>query len=146
MEDGHTQLGYVISLTDGKKRCTIWWKSRKSRRIAKSTIEAEALSVGEAIEGLIYFNRLWEEVVGGKKLEALVKTDSKTLMIGIKSSTEVSSKRLKIDIAAIRETIESREVKEVQWVKGKHQIADVLSKSGVSKENIREYVDVLERV
>ena len=141
IEDGHTQLGYVISLTDGKKRCTIWWKSRKSRRIAKSTIEAEALSVGEAIEGLIYFNRLWEEVVGKRKLKALVKTDSKTLMTAIKSSTGVSSKRLKIDIAAIRETIESGEIKEVQWVQGKHQIADVLTKSGVSEENIRKYVE-----
>ena len=141
IEDGHTQLGYIISLTDGKKRCTIWWKSRKSRRIAKSTIEAEALSVGEAIEGLIYFNRLWEEVVGERKLEAVVKTDSKTLMTAIKSSTGVSSKRLKIDIAAIREAIESGEIKEVQWVQGKHQIADVLTKSRVSEESIRKYVE-----
>ena len=141
VEDGHTQLGYIISLTDGKNRCPIWWKSRKSRRVAKSTIEAEALSVGEAIEGLIYFNHLWEEVVGGRKLDALVKTDSKTLMTAIKSSTGVSSKRLKIDMAAIRETIESGEVKEVQWVQGKHQIADVLTKSGVSEESIRLYVE-----
>ena len=43
VEDGHTQIGYVISVTDGK-RCPIWWKSRKSRRVAKSTIEAEALT------------------------------------------------------------------------------------------------------
>ena len=141
IEDGHTQLGYVISLTDGKKRCTIWWKSRKARRIAKSTIEAEALSVGEAIEGVIYLNKLWEEVVGERKLEALVKTDSKTLMTAIRSSTGVSSKRLKIDIAAIRETMESGEIKEVQWIQGKHQIADVLTKSGVSEESIRNYVE-----
>ena len=141
IEDGHTQLGYVISLTDGKKRCTVWWKSRKSRRIAKFTIEAEALSVGEAIEGLIYFNRLWKEIVGGRKLEALVKTDSKTLMTAVKSSTGVSSKRLKIDIAAIRETIASEEIKEVQWIQGKHQVADVLTKSGVSEEIIRKYVE-----
>ena len=140
IEDGHTQLGYIISLTDGRKRCAIWWKSRKSRRVAKSTIEAEALSVGEAVEGLVYFNKLWEEVVGGRKLDALVKTDSRTLMTAIKSSTGVSSKRLKIDIAAIRETIESGEIKEVQWVSGKYQIADVLTKSGVSEENIRSYV------
>ena len=58
IEDGHTQLGYIIALTDGKKRCPIWWKSRKSRRVAKSTIEAEVLSVGEVIEGVIYFNKL----------------------------------------------------------------------------------------
>ena len=141
VEDGHTQIGYIISVTDGKKRCPIWWKSRKSRRVAKSTIEAEALSVGEAIERVVYLNSLWAEIVGERKLKAFVKTDSKTLMTAIKSSTGVSSKRLKIDIAAIRETIELGEISEVQWVQGKHQVADVLTKSGVSEENIREYLE-----
>ena len=141
VEDGHTQIGYIISVADGKRRCPIWWKSRKSRRVAKSTIEAEALSVGEAIEGLVYLNSLWEEIVGERKLKAFVKTDSRTLMTAIKSSTGVSSKRLKIDIAAIRETIESGEISEVQWVQGKHQVADVLTKSGVSEENIRDYLE-----
>ena len=141
VEDGHTQIGYIISVTDGKKRSTIWWKSRKSRRVAKSTIEAEALSVGEAIEGVVYLNSLWAEIVGERKLKAFVKTDSQTLMTAIKSSTGVSNKRLKIDIAAIRETIEFGEISEVQWVQGKHQVADVLTKSGVSEENIREYLE-----
>ena len=141
IEDGHTQLGYIISLTDGEKRCPIWWKSRKARRVAKSTIEAEALSVGEVIEGVIYFNKLWEEIVGGRKLEAVVKTDSRTLMTAIKSSTGVSSKRLKIDMAAIKETIEAGEIKEVQWVQGKQQIADVLTKAGVLEDSIRNYIE-----
>ena len=105
VEDGHTQIGYVISATDGKRRCPIWWKLRKSRRVAKSTIEAEALSVGEAIEGLVYLNSLWEEIVGERKLKAIVKTDGRTLMTAIKSSTGVSSKTLKINVTAIRETI-----------------------------------------
>ena len=141
IEDGHTQIGYIISLTDGKRRCPIWWKSRKARRVAKSTIEAEALSVGEAIEGLVYFNKLWEEIVGEGKLKAIVKTDSKTLMTAIKSSTGVSSKRLKIDMAAIRETVELGEIEEVMWIRGKQQIADILTKSGVSEENIRDYLE-----
>ena len=141
VEDGHTQLGYIISLTDGRRRCPMWWKSRKSRRVAKSTIEAEALSVGEVIEGVIYFNRLWEEIVGDRKLKAVVKTDSRTLMTAIKSSTGVSSKRLKIEIAAIRETIETGEIQEVQWIAGKKQIADILTKAGVSEEVVRAYVE-----
>ena len=119
----------------------MWWKSRKSRRVAKSTIEAEALSVGEVIEGVIYFNRLWEEIVGDRKLKAVVKTDSRTLMTAIKSSTGVSSKRLKIEIAAIRETIETGEIQEVQWIAGKKQIADILTKAGVSEEVVRAYVE-----
>ena len=50
-------------------------------------------------------------------------------------------RRGKIDIAAIKETIETGEITEVKWIKGKHQIADVLTKSGVSEENIRNYME-----
>ena len=85
VEDGYTQIRYVISVTDGK-RCPTWWKSRKLRRVAKSTAEAEALSVGETIEGLVCLNAVWEEIVGERKLKALVKTDSRTLMTAIKLS------------------------------------------------------------
>ena len=70
-----------------------------------------------------------------------MKTDSKTLMTAIKSSTGVSSKRLKIDMAAIRETVELGEIEEVMWIRGKQQIADILTKSGVSEENIRNYLE-----
>ena len=38
-------------------------------------------------------------------------TGSRTLMTAIKSSTGASSKRLKVDIVAIRETIKSGEIK-----------------------------------
>ena len=99
------------------------------RIVAKSTIEAKAVSAGEAIEGLVYLNSLWEEIVGGRKLKAVVKADSRTLMTEINSSTGVSSKRLKIDIVAIRETAQSGEINEVQWIQI-HQVADVLTNSG----------------
>ena len=99
----------------------------------------KGLSVGEAIEGLVYVNSLWEEIVGERELKAFVRTDNRTL--SIKSSTGVSSKRLKIDIVAIRETIDSGEISEVQWIQGNHQVADVLTKSGVLEENIRDYLE-----
>ncbi len=140
VDEEQTQIGYIISLTDDKGRCPIWWKSRKAKRVAKSTIEAEALGVGEGIEGGIYFNELWKEVVGGRKIDIRVRTDSKTLTKAIKSTTGVSSKRLKIDIAAIKETIERGEVTEVEWVKGKEQVADVLTKRGVSEDIMSAYI------
>ena len=140
VEDEQTQIGYIISLTDDSGICPIWWKSRKARRVAKSTIEAEALGVGEAIEGGIYFNELWKEIVGGRKIDIRVRTDSKTLSKAIKSSTGVSSKRLKIDIAAIRETLERGEIKEIEWVPGKEQVADVLTKRGASEDMMVRYI------
>ena len=29
----------------------------------------------------------------------------------------------------------------MQWIQGKHQVGNVLSKSGVSEENIRDYLE-----
>lgn len=140
IDDENTQIGYIISLSDGSKRCPIWWRSRKARRVAKATIEAEALSLGESLEGGIYFNHLWKEIVGGADLDVIARTDSKTLVKAIKSNTGVSSKRLKIDLAAIKEAVERGEVGEVEWVKSGEQIADVFTKRGVCVENLCSYV------
>ena len=61
-------------------------------------------------------------------------------MKAIKSTTGVSSKRLKIDLAAIRESIETGEVEEVIWVPGKQQVADIHIKAGVAANNILNFV------
>ena len=46
-----SQTGYIISLIDERgNRAPIYWKSHKTRRIARSTLEAETLSIVEAAE------------------------------------------------------------------------------------------------
>ena len=84
---------------------------------------------------------MWKEVTGERKLNVKVKTDSKTLTRAIKSATGVSSKRLKIDIACIKEAIEMEEITEVEWISGSEQVADVLTKRGVSGDLMRKYVE-----
>ena len=36
VEDGHTQIGYAISLADGKRRCPIWLEVKKIEKSSKT--------------------------------------------------------------------------------------------------------------
>ena len=59
-------------------------------------------------------------------------TDCRSLHDNIKSNKAVSEKRLRLEIAAIREAIQREIIKESVWVSTENQIADVLTKRGVS--------------
>ena len=140
VDDEKSQLGYIISIADeNNKRCPLYWKSQRAKRVAKSTIEAEALSVGEAAEAAIYLKKIWDEIVGTSG-GITINTDSKTLEKAITSTSGVKSKRLRIDIAAIKEMIETSEIQEIKWIRTQEQIADILTKRGVHDQVIREYV------
>ena len=135
-----SQIGYIISLRDGYgNRCPIFWKSVRAKRVARTVVEAEALGFCEAAEMTIYLNKLMAEVIGTNTAEILVRTDNMTLRNGLNSSTGLKSRRLRIDIAAIREMILRREI-QVEWVDANQQLADVLTKTDVSKRAIRKYM------
>ena len=141
VEGVDSQIGYIVSLVDQQgKRCPIIWKSNKAKRVAKSTIEAEALSLGEAAEAGIYLNKIFKEVTGTKNVPIIIKTDSKTLESSMKTTTGVKSKRLRIEMAAMKEMLEKGEINGIDWVNTKEQVADILTKSKVNDVNIRKYI------
>lgn len=139
--DGHSQMGYIISVKDKHgHRCPLFWKSRVAKRVAKSTLEAEALGVGEAAEAAIYLKKIWQEITMEQELPILIKTDSRTLERAVKSTSLVLSRRLRIDIAALREMIVEREIESLEWISSKDQVADGLTKEGVNMERIFKYI------
>ena len=123
-------------------KCPIAWKSRVSRRVVKSTIEAEALGMGDGMEMAVYINELWMELTGEGKMNVVVKTDSKTLERAIKSSNGVVSRRLRIDIAALRQMIERKELNTVEWVCSGEQVADCLTKEKNQNKSLWTYLKV----
>ena len=140
--DGKSQIGYIISLKDEcGNRCPIFWKSIRAKRVARSVMDAEALGVNEAAEMAIYLKELLTETIGGNKQDILVKTDNLTLEDGLKSSTGVKSRRLRIDIAAIKEMIARNEI-QVEWVENTEQLADVFTKDGkkAKKKAFRKFM------
>ena len=56
VEGRKSQIGYIIGLRDRRgERCPLAWKSRVGKRVARSTIEAEAIGLGEALEMAVFF-------------------------------------------------------------------------------------------
>ena len=73
-------------------------------RIANSTTEAEALSLEEACECEVYFNNL--EADYWEILSVRYSSDTKTLVRTLKSISGINSRRLKIDLVAIKEVMQ----------------------------------------
>ena len=59
------------------------------------------------------------------------KIDSKTLEKAIVSTTEISNRKLRIDLAVIKKALEMGEVVEVRWVESEKQVADGRTRGSV---------------
>ena len=58
--------------------------------------------------------------------------DNKSTTEAVRSTTVVSDKRLRRDIASVKEMLTCGYVKQIDWVPGDQQLADVLTKRGVN--------------
>ena len=79
------------------------------------------------------------EIFGKDTLLVEMYTDSKSLFDAIHTTNLMIDKRMRVDIASLREMYENNEVS-FHWLESKYQIADVLTKKGASKSNL---LDVL---
>ena len=137
--EGMSQIGFTVALKDDMgKICPIHWKSTRAKRIARSSTEAEALSLAEAAEMVKYLSALWNEIGGGIR-PVIIKTDNRNLYLALKSKVAVKSRGLRIDMAAIQEIIKKGDMF-VSWVSGGDQLADVLTKDGIRKNKLRNYM------
>ena len=78
--------------------------------------------VGEHISALYRARKAFTETECSERLRRALMTTNKA----------VTEKRLRVEIAAIKEARERKEVKDVIWVSTENQLADVLTKKGVS--------------
>ena len=128
----------------GGRRCPLIWKSKVARRVVRSTIEAEAVGLGEALEVALYLKEIWREL-SGKEVTVPGKTDSRTLERAIASAMGVSNRRLRKDIVAVKEMVERGEIERIEWIGSKQQVADGLTKGGGREALLVEYVGGEER-
>lgn len=143
LPDGGSQGGYLILLVgESGKFSPIWWNSRKIRRVVRSTLSAETLSMSDAIDMAVFIATLYSELTKGQpdptNLNVLCITDCKSLVDAVKSSKCVLEKRLRIEMSAIKELIENGQIKDVQWCDTTKQLADSLTKSGASSLLLRK--------
>ena len=128
--DGSTQGGFIIFLHSSGKRIPLAWQSRKLKRIVHSTLAAETLALSDGIDAAIVLRDQMQEGIC-KKLDIFCFTDNKSLLDSINSLKNVSERRLRSEIAGIREVI-GREALKVQHVQSGLQLADALTKDSKS--------------
>ena len=129
---GVSQGGYIVFLAclNGLK-CPISWQSRRIRRVVKSTLAAEALALLDGAEAAVYLVQIIREI-GGDKSQLKVKcyVDNKSLVDALYSSKSVDDKRLRIDIAVLKDMMERKEIESVSWIATSFQLANCLTKGG----------------
>jgi len=137
LPDGTSSTGArIIFLSgDGGRCCPISWSSTKIKRVVKSTLAAEALSLADGCESAFLIGRLLTELIYGKtdqqnKISIRVFVDNKSLAQNAYSTTMVSEKRLRIEIAVIYEMIKENKVS-IKWIEARRQLSDSLTKQRV---------------
>ena len=130
-----SSLGYIIFIVDCNNNCSvISWKANKIKRICRSTLAAEAMSLVEGLEECLYLKEVMKEL--GFVLPIVAFVDNKSLQDSIYSSKLVDDKRLRIDIASLQQLCALNKVEEVKWCPGEKQLANALTKRGASAHQL----------
>ena len=130
--DGGSQGGYIIFLSDGSgDRCPLSWQSRKLRRVVKSTLAAETLALLDCAEAAVFISSVLYELTKCK-LPVKCYVDNKSLVESLGSSKLVDDRRLRIDMAVLKDMISKKEISLVSWIPTMHQLANALTKRGAS--------------
>jgi hypothetical protein len=132
--------GYVILLVDNDRKCSpLMWVSNKIQRVVNSTIAAEMLSLLNAVKEAQYLRAVLRELLGESvplPIDSIV--DSRNVKLALCSTKKIEDKRLRIDVATIKQDIERGDLRDVIHVKGSKMIADCMTKRGASPKHLIE--------
>ena len=135
LPDEGSQGGFIIFLK-GKNRSPIAWQSRKIKRVVKSTLAAEALALLDCAETALYIAEIISGMTGSRRMKIDCFVDNKSLVDNLETYHNVEDKRLRIDMAILREMIDRKEIETVNWIDSESQLADCLTKKGASTETL----------
>ena len=139
LRDGGSQGGYVILATDEKRSAIVDWSSHRLSRVAGNTLTAETLALMDGIDAAITYRYMLSEMLGLKMPKIVGFTDCKSLYDNTCTSHIAQEKRLRIELAALREHVDKDELA-IRWISTKSQLADSLTKEGVSTQLLRRVV------
>lgn len=144
LSDGVSSAGGHIVFLVGENGncCPISWSAKKIRRVVKSTIAAETLALVDGLDVACYIKGILTEILfpkgEGNMMPIDCYIDNKSLFESVHSTKAVSEKRLRIDIASIKEMIQKEEISSVKWIETNLQLADSLTKRGASGKKLIE--------
>ena len=116
------------------------WQCNKISRVVDSTLAAECLSLKDGLNEAIYVRQVIEELLGLKAQSIPVHgiVDNKGTVDAVHSTTNVTDKKLRRDVAGIKQMMSEGEVRKVTWCPGKEQLADCMTKRGAASWDLME--------
>lgn len=149
--DLSSQLGFVLMLVN-ERNCSnsfdltgnlIHWSSTKCKRVTRSVLASEiygmvnGFDAGFAIASTL---RRITERLSIPPIPLVVCTDSYSLYECLVKLGTTKEKRLIIDIMALRQSYERREITEIRWIHGDDNPADAMTKSTPNKA-LERFID-----
>ena len=124
--------GRITFLMAEKQRCVpLAWKSKTIQQACKSVKTAETRSLDFGIEDSYYLAKICTGKRGklSGQIPVCAKIDIQTLLDSLKSTKQVEEKTVGHIVAWIKQQIEERRVKSVDWVCSEEQLTDVFTGS-----------------
>jgi hypothetical protein len=140
--DSSSQIGYVICLSDSTNKANILhWSSVKCKRVTRSVLAAELFAMVHGFDvGSVLKATLSQMLRKKTPIPLILATDSKSLYDCLVRLGTTVEKRLMVDVMALRQSYERREITEVKWVHGANNPADSMTKSKPSSA-LRTVID-----
>ena len=110
--------GHIIFLVDEEQRAApLNWTANKVKQVVSSTLAAEALSLHDCLDTAEYIRYMLAEALKLKTVDIpiIANVDSDNLVKALHSTTLVSDCKLRIDIGAIKQTMQESNIS-AQWV------------------------------
>jgi len=139
-QDMTSQIGYILVLgneAQGEAEFTltgntIHWSSTKCKRVTRSVLASEIYGMVSGFDiGYVIANTLATitKRLNLPRIPLILCTDSFSLYQCIVQLGTTTEKRLMIDIIALRQSYENREVDEIRWIHGQDNPADAMTKA-----------------
>ena len=137
LPSGASQGAYIVFLRGRNgKVVPISWQSKKLSRITKSPLASETLALSEVADAGFLIASLMKEICALEKLpKTICITDNSSLKDMLETTRIIQDKRLRVDVARLRELTRNEEIK-VVWLPKEKQLADCLTKYGASADNL----------
>ena len=135
--------GHVVFLADEQQRVApISWSANKIKRVVSSTLAAKALSLQECLNTAEFIRFILAESmrVESASIPIFAYVDNNDLYKSLHSTSMVSDKKLRIDIASLKQRMSEGNIS-VTLVESKEMLADCLTKKGA---DVRKLMSVLQ--
>ncbi|KAI1000891.1 hypothetical protein K3495_g7306 [Podosphaera aphanis] len=143
-DDLSSQIGFVLAIGNEKPGNNsfifsgniVHYNSTKSKRVTRSVLASEIYGMVAGVDMAFALNTTISMVMkqlGLAPLPLIVCTDSYSLYECLVKLGTTKEKRLMIDIMALRQSYERKEIFEVRWIDGKDNPADAMTKASPNK-------------